>query len=98
MREALDSQVARLSAELAEANPVVIVTLGNAAMRVLRQIVAVELADDSGEGLRAENGQYGRPVRISFGGCDATWYPLAHPAAPPEYQTAHERWVTERSG
>jgi hypothetical protein len=65
-----------------------VVTLGNAALRVLGAIVEVE---DVPSRLRVEG--YGVEVGIRVDGRRVRWMPLAHPAAPAVYRGAHERWV-----
>lgn len=93
VKEALQEHRERLLDELEVARPDVVVTLGNAALRVLREISEVEANDDPGKALRADPASYGqrRPVRL--GSRLAEWLPLAHPAAPAPYQQAHEAWV-----
>lgn len=92
MREALAEHRKRLLDELRTARPELVVTLGNAALRVLRELCDVDAVDDPGTALRPDEAVYGqrRPVRI--GPATAQWVPLAHPAAPKPYQRAHDAW------
>ncbi len=90
VREALATETDRLRAELDRAKPEIVVTLGNAALRVLREIVTV--VDDPGCALVADE-RYGTARRITLGSRASRWLPLAHPAAPTRYQLAHERWI-----
>jgi len=81
-------ELERLRAELRTASPGVVVTLGNAALRVLRQIVDGELP----QRLRSDAETYGKPLPARFEGQAFEVLPLAHPAAPTRYQDAHARW------
>jgi hypothetical protein len=78
----------RLLRELADAAPDIVVTLGNAALRVLREVVD---AKDTASKLSADE-NYGAEVTISVEGRRLAWVPLAHPAAPPAYQEVHSAW------
>lgn len=83
----------RLLAELESARPDRIVTLGNAALRVL-----LLLADSSTSKInRLSDKSYGEPFRIQIMGNKVEWLPLAHPAAPDSYQKAHEAWIKCKS-
>ncbi len=79
----------RLLAELEVARPECVVTLGNAALRVFRDRAG--LADATIRKLSADG--YGAPVPAEVRGRRVRWLPLAHPAAPAIYQTAHKQWV-----
>lgn len=92
--EALSEHAARLREELAACRPDCIVTLGNAALRVLSSLCSppaapLKLAPDE---------RYGHPVMIASDGRTIEWLPLAHPAAPKRYQRAHDTWVAHRTG
>jgi hypothetical protein len=55
---------------------------------------------ENGEGYPeklADDSSYGKALDIKVGGRKIRWIPLAHPAAPKAYQTAHARWM-ENSG
>ena len=93
--ECLEHHIPRLIGELATARPKRIVTLGNAALRVLRELV--DSTEDVPRGLSADE-TYGQPIRARFDGSDAfVWIPLAHPGAPSKYQRAHDRWIEHAS-
>ena len=84
--EALAEHRDRLLAELDRCRPTTIVTLGNAAARVMGNLmslgpVTVQLAT------------YGTPIDMNLNGRTTRWYPLAHPAAPEQYQTEHTTWM-----
>ena len=87
--EALRDHRARLLRELEEARPSLLVTLGNAALRVVVGLGAV--ADGSAPKCLTTDG-YGRARRIRLGQREVEWLPLAHPAAPQMYQEAHAQW------
>jgi uracil-DNA glycosylase len=89
VQEALRSHRDRLRWELDRCQPELVVTLGNAACRVLHEL--------SGIGpRRLETTNYGQEQKLSIGGHDAVWLPLAHPAAPQRYQLAHQSWKARR--
>jgi hypothetical protein len=83
----------RLLCELADAAPDVVVTLGNAALRVMRLAVG---QTDAPAKLVAD-ASYGRERTMSVGDRRIQWLPLAHPAAPHAYQEAHAKWRRSRS-
>ena len=82
---------AALRDELHTAAPETIVTLGNSALRVMRELVDEIVGPDPGKGLRV--GGYGARCDVLVNGRTIGWYPLAHPAAPERYQVAHEGWM-----
>jgi hypothetical protein len=90
---ALQNHKDRLVAELFTANPTIVVTLGNAALRVFQKIS--ESTELLSRKLSPDN-SYGDEININVGGKTMVWIPLAHPAAPPDYQSAHLRWVEKR--
>jgi hypothetical protein len=84
-------QVDRLRRELATARPKRIVTLGNAALSVFRQVAKVP--PKVGPAKLAMSTGYGSPVRVELPDLhEAEWLPLAHPGAPEVYQHAHSSW------
>ena len=85
--EAVAQQLGRLRDELRVAVPELVVTLGNAALRVMRHLVE---AKDAPTRLRVEG--YGERLPSHFEGRAIEWLPLAHPAAPEVYQRAHAGW------
>lgn len=64
-------------------------TLGNAALRVLR-----ELLGDAAAPTKLTVADYGTELSANLNGHRVRWLPLAHPAAPRPYQVAHETWMT----
>jgi hypothetical protein len=85
--EALRDHGARLTRELEAARPELVVTLGNAALRVLARV-----AHDKDAPTRLRVDAYAERRTVTLAGRRTPWLPLAHPAAPPEYQDAHARW------
>lgn len=89
--EALQKHIGRMSAEISKARPDKIITLGNAAMRVLTALI--ETKADVPRKLVADTEMYGKPILVrTNSGQSMQWFPLAHPAAPPSFQAAHEFW------
>jgi hypothetical protein len=91
--EALALHRMRLTNELNGASPDLVVTLGNAALRVLSALV-----DEGSRGrlptkLSTARHLYGQRLHVQVGSCAFEWLPLAHPAAPDSYQGAHDRWL-----
>jgi hypothetical protein len=70
----------------------VIVTLGNAALRVLRKLLA-----DAAAPTKLTVADYGTELSTNLDGHRMSWLPLAHPAGPRPYQVAHETWMARRS-
>lgn len=72
--------------------PETIYTLGNAALRVLRELVDVT---DAPKNLTVDG--YGAMLDVRLaGGHACRWVPLAHPAAPKAYQEAHSLLLCSR--
>lgn len=91
--EALAHLRDRLIQELEAAHPELVVTLGNAALRVFREL-ALEIPPEAPGKLSLLPGLYGRRIKTKLStGCFIDWLPLAHPAAPQHYQQAHKIWV-----
>jgi hypothetical protein len=85
----------RLMAEIEKAQPKVIVTLGNAALRVLRTLLAKDGGSVAPAALSAGR-DYGKAVSLRLGGRSVVWLPLAHPAAVrtiPAFGTVHRAWI-----
>ena len=78
----------RLLRELSQAAPDVVVTLGNAALRVMR----LTAAQNDGPAKLLADPSYGRERTLTVGGRRIRWLPLAHPASPSAYKDAHARW------
>jgi len=93
VREALQSDAGRLRSELRRASPRIVVTLGNAALRVMSELA---VAGKGPRCLSAEGEDYGVPLRGRSGNLTFDWLPLAHPASPAPYQRAHTNWVASR--
>lgn len=89
--EACDKHVRRLRTELERCKPDRIVTLGNAALAVVLELLP-RVAGAELRRLSAGEG-YGSPVMVRLGGRKVELLPLAHPAAPPRYQATHDAWI-----
>jgi len=86
VREALELHADRLRSELSSCQPEVIVTLGNAAARVITALLG-----DGPRKLKLDG--YGARLHPTVEGRMLEWIPLAHPAAPKQYQEAHKAWM-----
>ena len=91
---ALSGHTLRLLGELQTAQPDCVVTLGNAALRVFNALV-----ESGGAQIRklSPDDSYGTVLPVQVNGRDVDWIPLAHPAAPAVYQTAHDLWTMRRA-
>jgi uracil-DNA glycosylase len=86
------SQLQRLVNELTAAKPQLVVTLGNAALRVFARIIGKEEPDTL-----EPNKEYGTAQGVTVAGRPATWLPLIHPGQrSKEWLRAHGRWVHAR--
>ena len=90
VREVLETQRDRLNGQIAAARPKLIVTLGNAASRVI-----TSLAGAAGSGKLNQDG-YGRPSTVTVSGVKLSWIALVHPATPGVWQGRHETWLSNR--
>jgi uracil-DNA glycosylase len=95
VKEALAVHQARLIEEVQAAQPDKIVTLGNAALKVIRQISTL-LSNIAPQQLSPDRELYGKHYPIDIGGLsNIEWWPLAHPAAPNTYQETHRYWKSK---
>ena len=95
VEEATLTQLDRIRNELLACRPEFIVTLGNAALRIMNALVE-PLAGLSGipRQLSSRIEEYGKPYPVNIPGSrQAGLFPLAHPAAPEPYQTTHAAWL-----
>lgn len=88
VQEALSTQTERLKSQLISAQPKILVTLGNAASRIV-----TALAGHGGSGKLTADA-YGTPQEIEIGGTSCTWIAAVHPATPAVWQTRHADWLT----
>ncbi len=94
VKEAIQAHRTRLVNEIENARPDKIITLGNAALRVMTNLV--ETKSDVPRKLVADVNFYGKPITVhTNSGHAMQWFPLAHPAAPKIYQAAHFIWKQE---
>ena len=91
---AVKDHIHRLLGELSVAQPDMIVTLGNAALRVINKLA--EPGECKLRKLSADD-SYGTVRSVRINGRDIDWLPLAHPAAPAVYQEAHKMWMGRRA-
>ena len=90
--EAQQFHVERLRGEVRAAAPGWVITLGNAALRVLTGLLD-EVPASAPDHL-VPNDTYGQVLQVRLLGHNVRWLPLAHPAAPKDYQIAHDEWRT----
>jgi uracil-DNA glycosylase len=91
VNEAAAEQVDRLTAQLGAAGPELVVTLGNAAARVL---AALGGQPDNGAVLDADT--YGRERQVVIAGKTLRWQALVHPATPRVWADRHLTWAASR--
>ena len=94
--ESLAHHKDRLIQQIQAVHPKKIATLGNAALRVLGQLITAtkNLIPNK---LSSKPEEYGKCLRIDIDEIkDIEWWPLAHPASPLDYQDAHKRWINNR--
>jgi len=91
--EALRLHRERIVGELSACCPELIVTLGNAALRVARELV--DGGRDAPSKLNVR--EYGVTSKVRVAGRHARLLPLAHPASPRPYQEAHRSWRAEEA-
>lgn len=78
----------RLQHELSVVVPELVVTLGNAALRVLRAVTEAK----GGLGKLHPDERYGVPQPLAVGRRHTLWLALTHHDVPPAYVEAHARW------
>jgi hypothetical protein len=96
VRAASTHELPRIRRELELASPTIVVTLGNAALRVFRGMIEPGQTGRFPERLHAGDG-YGQELRVVLDGRAFRWLPLAHPAAPSPFQQAHAGWIARRT-
>lgn len=89
--EALDDHQVRIAQQIAAAKPSRLITLGDAAARVI-----AAMSDRPGTG-KISTAPYGLPRQIHIANMDVTWFALIHPAARGTWQQAHNDWL-DRGG
>jgi hypothetical protein len=87
VREALNDQKGRIAAQVAAATPAHVVTLGDAAARVV-----AAMSEWQGTG-KLSTTPYGVPRDITLAGVPVRWSALIHPAARGEWQERHQKWL-----
>jgi len=95
VREALARHGERLIEEFDQTAPERVITLGNAALRVMSELLEVE-----GLPGQLEPETYGRSLLVDARGTDVEWLPLAHPGAVDKlarWKDVHGRWERLRN-
>jgi uracil-DNA glycosylase len=90
VREACEAHVGRLRDEIAACSPSIVITLGNAALRVFSS-----LAERETPSALVEKG-YGTPISARVDGRELAWLPLVHPRSgerTPPWPAVHRSWV-----
>lgn len=85
--EALSDHSDRLRLQIERAAPALIITLGNAAARVLAGISSYSGRPE------LVSGEYAHERHIEVADRTYRWRALIHPAAPDVWQRRHQRWV-----
>lgn len=80
----------RLREEVRAASPDWVITLGNAALRVLTGLLDEVPASAPDRLIPSDT--YDQVLEVRLLGHNIRWLPLAHPAAPSDYRVAHEQW------
>ena len=84
----------RLRLLLKAAKPQIVITLGNAALRVLLHLVDAPRSAPST--LACDRSKYGKTISVRLpDGSRAKWFPLAHPASPTPFQKTHDSWIED---
>jgi hypothetical protein len=95
-KEAIDQALrlhrSRLLGELEAANPDLVITLGNVALAIIRNFLPFVSGADI-QRLSSDVRNYGCRAMLRLGRREIELLPLAHPAAPFEYQAAHAAWL-----
>jgi uracil-DNA glycosylase len=91
VKRALETELPRLRSELDAAHAPIVISLGNAALRVMAALLGVGDAPLLSPNLST----YGQARSVHFDEREVTWYPFAHPGAPKPYQHAHKVWFDD---
>ena len=89
----MTDHLGRIADELRDAEPTTIVTLGNAALRVMRELLPTRTAS-------SRDCRHVRTVGVcasSLDGRKIAWYPLVHPGGRGPVKEAHAEWTALRS-
>jgi uracil-DNA glycosylase len=90
--------LARLRSELQKCRPTTVITLGNAALRVMGMLLKSP-KPNPGSALRTNS--YGEAVTATFAGETLTWLPVVHPRSgtkSPKWRDTHAHWEAAQSG
>lgn len=89
--EALREEADRLTAQVRAVDPELVVTLGNAAARVL-----AGLGDERDLEARLRADSYGQERHVTIAGRTVPWQALVHPATPKAWAERHLAWAGTR--
>ena len=92
VNEAMNHHAARLLAQIGAASPELIITLGNAATRVVAGLAGQR---ERGASLRPDS--YGQARTVVLDRRRYEWQALVHPAPPREWAARHSVWLQSRS-
>lgn len=88
----LKNHASRIKNQLNIAKPDLIITLGNAALRVISSLITS--GPEIPKSLSPNQELYGKKYYgIQIENTNFSLLPIAHPAAPPAYQDAHKSWM-----
>ncbi|MDP2272664.1 MAG: hypothetical protein Q8N23_01485 [Archangium sp.] len=88
-----DKHQKRILGELRTAAPKLVVTLGNAALRVFARLAQIPEPE-----LLKPNKDYGTEVTVTVGDQQLQWLPLVHPGQrSKEWLAAHTKWIRART-
>lgn len=85
--ECISLESERILDQFVTAQPRLVITLGNAAARVMHHLAG--LAGTA----KLQRQTYGRPRDVVLRGSAARWFPLIHPAARDPWPSYHETWL-----
>jgi len=89
---ACKEHLGRLTNELEISKAPLVITLGNAALRVFAKMVGHQQVQK----LTSDYSTYGKPIPIVTSGREITWYPLCHPGLRNvSYLQAHKNWMNK---
>lgn len=93
--EAVNAHRDRLRGELRRCQPELVVTLGNAALRTLREVVDSAAGGPPAQGLIADG--YPDSGDVVVDARRMQFLPLIHPGSPPVWQERHAAWIRAQS-
>jgi uracil-DNA glycosylase len=93
VKQTIEQHQKRLLGELKTAAPRLVVTLGNAALRVFARLASIPEPE-----LLKPNKDYGTEITATVGTQQVQWLPLVHPGQrSKEWLAAHTKWIRVRT-